>query len=659
MRPLPLAFRQVHLDFHTSEQIRGIGSRFDPEAFARTLLDARVDSVTCFSKCHHGMIYHDTRFPARHPHLELNLLREQIQACHAAGIRVPIYISVGFDEYMAREHPEWLEITAEGKVRGAAPLQPGWRNLCFNTAYVDYVSEQTREVLESFPTDGLFFDIIHQGPCCCAACMRGMAEEGLDPADEAGRRRYAREVTERMKRRLTAEIRALNPHCLLFWNSGHVDPTFRRSLDTFTHLELESLPSGGWGYDHFPLTVRYARNLGLDYLGMTGKFHKTWAGFGEYKNREALEYEAFTALAEGAKVSIGDQLPPDGRLNAATYALIGGVYASVAEKEPWCADATAVAEIAVFNPEALGVHDGRVDTAAGGAYHMLIEAHHQFDLVDAEMDWSRYAVLVLPDKIRLSDSLRARVRAFLHGGGRLIASHQSGLAEERDEFVLPELGVRYVGEAEFSPDYVVPSDAVGAGMARAEQVMYERALYVQPDPRAERLAEIWQPYFDRTYAHFCSHRHSPVERASGYPAMVATEKTVYFAHPIFGSFMRHGVRPYKQLFLNALQRLLPDPMVRSDAPSTAHISVTRQETPRGERTVVHVLHYIPEQRYRDIQTVEAVLPLYNVDLSIRLEREPRAVYLAPERIDLPVSWTGDRAEITIPSVLGHAVVVFE
>ena len=30
-----------------------------------------------------------------------------------------------------------------------------------------------------------------------------------------------------------------------------------------THLELESLPTGGWGYDHFPLSARYAQTLGM------------------------------------------------------------------------------------------------------------------------------------------------------------------------------------------------------------------------------------------------------------------------------------------------------------------------------------------------------------------------------------------------------------
>src|SRR5688572_3283888 len=180
----PLHFRQVHLDFHTSELIPGVGSRFDAGEFVRTLQEARVNSVTCFSKCHHGMIYHDTRFEARHPHLEVNLLREQVEACHAAGIRVPIYISVGFDEFMARRHPEWIEVDRSGQLRGA-PLEARWRKMCLNSPYVDYVSEQTQEVLESFPTDGLFFDILHQYQCCCRWCLQGMREAGLDPEREA------------------------------------------------------------------------------------------------------------------------------------------------------------------------------------------------------------------------------------------------------------------------------------------------------------------------------------------------------------------------------------------------------------------------------------------------------------------------------------------
>ena len=35
-----LRFRQIHLDFHTSELVDGIGAQFDPEEFVRTLKQA-------------------------------------------------------------------------------------------------------------------------------------------------------------------------------------------------------------------------------------------------------------------------------------------------------------------------------------------------------------------------------------------------------------------------------------------------------------------------------------------------------------------------------------------------------------------------------------------------------------------------------------------
>ena len=164
--------------------------------------EARVDSITCFSRCHHGWIYHDTKFPARHPHLTRNLLKEQIEACHNVGIRVPIYITAGWDEYSAREHPERCEVTPEGKLTHNGPLQAGWHKLCFNrTPYVDYVVAQTEEVLQTLPVDGLFFDIIFQGQCCCSACVRDMQAEGLNPGAEVDRKRFAAAVIRRFTAR--------------------------------------------------------------------------------------------------------------------------------------------------------------------------------------------------------------------------------------------------------------------------------------------------------------------------------------------------------------------------------------------------------------------------------------------------------------------------
>src|ERR1700691_3609946 len=90
---------------------------------------------------------------------------------------------------------------------------------------------------------------------------------------------------------------------------------------------------------------RYTRRLGLDYLGMTGRFHRSWGDFGTIRNQAALDYECFRMLAYAGKCSIGDQLHPRGRLVKAVYERIGSTYASVKLKEPWCIGAKAVSEI--------------------------------------------------------------------------------------------------------------------------------------------------------------------------------------------------------------------------------------------------------------------------------------------------------------------------
>ena len=141
MHRFELPFRQVHLDFHTSEHIARVAGGFDPEAFAATLAEAHVESVTCFARCHHGWLYYDSkRFPELvHPGLvERNLLEKQIEACHRRGIRVPVYTTVQWDHKVSREHPEWRIVDEKGAPIGTPVYEPGfYGSLCVNSPYRD------------------------------------------------------------------------------------------------------------------------------------------------------------------------------------------------------------------------------------------------------------------------------------------------------------------------------------------------------------------------------------------------------------------------------------------------------------------------------------------------------------------------------------------
>ena len=90
--------RQVHLDFHTSEHVPGIGSKFDRKQFQACLQKGHVNSITVFAKCHHGWAYFPSETNKIHPHLDFDLLGEMLSACAEIGVQAPVYISAGLDE---------------------------------------------------------------------------------------------------------------------------------------------------------------------------------------------------------------------------------------------------------------------------------------------------------------------------------------------------------------------------------------------------------------------------------------------------------------------------------------------------------------------------------------------------------------------------------
>lgn len=655
MKDYQLRFRQIHLDFHTSEAITGIGAAFDPDEFAETLVKARVDSITCFARGHHGWLFYESeRFPERvHPHLTRDLLAEQIEACHKRDIRVPIYITVQWDHYTANRHPEWLIVDENGQPVGTPLYEAGfYRRLCLNTPYVDWLKAQTLEVLETFDVDGIFFDIVDAFPCSCPWCREGMAAQGLEPSSLADREAYGQQVLDRFREAMSAFVWSHNPDCSIFYNAGHVGPRTRHAANTYSHFELESLPSGGWGYIHFPLTIRYARNLGLDCMGMTGKFHTSWGDFNSFKNQAALEFECFNMLAQGAKCSIGDQLPPDGQICPHVYDLVGAVYSQVEAKEPWCVDAEPVVDMGVMNPEEWTGE--RVPIAAMGAVRILQEGGHQFDILDTKSDLSAYKLVILPDVIPVDGALAAKVQRYLDEGGALLVTGRSGLTEAGDRFALDDLGVELVGDAPYSPDFLMTTGEIGRGLPPTEHVMYQRGLQVKAGAGAQVLMDTVVPYFNRTYKHFCSHRHTPSAGRVGYPGIVRKGQVIYFMHPVFTQYAQNAPRWCKQLVLNAVEALLPEPVLRLQGPSTRMATVNAQ--PAADRLVLHLLHYIPERRGQDFDVLEDVIPVYEIGVSLRAERPVAAVTCVPDGESLTFEQADGRVTFVVPAVRGHQMV---
>ncbi|GLO60643.1 hypothetical protein MACH09_11510 [Vibrio sp. MACH09] len=654
-----IAYRQVHLDFHTSQHIPNVGAAFDKQQFANVFVDACVNSVTCFARCHHGYMYYPSKRNSERIHPTLtnkSLLVDQIQALRDKGIRVPIYTTVQWDEYISIHNPEWHVIGEQGEMTEGLYEPTFRRALCVNTPYRAWLKEHIVELFETFPVTGLFLDIVKVIDCSCRWCRADMKAKGLNPSQKDDRMVFAVTMMKEFKQDMSAHIRSFNQDCEIFYNQGHIAPDIRESIEHYSHLEVESLPTGEWGYGHFPAVVRYARTLGHDFIGMTGKFHTSWGDMHSFKNQAALEFEVFHMLAMNGKCSIGDQLHPNGQPSKATYDLIGEVYRQVKDVEPWCVAAKAKTDIGVLNPEEFTLTVEFWDQAKvlHGVTRILVEGGHQFDIIDSKADFEQYKLLILPDEVPVDETLDRQLRHFCEQGGKVIATYKSGLKPEEQAFSSDLFGVSYIGDAPFSPDYLLPSDSIGKHLQKTEHVMYQKGLEVSMLPTSEVLCNVITPYFNRTWQHFCSHMHTPSSGQVGYPGVVKSGNVIYFCHPVFNQFVQNAPIWVKHMVLDAIDNLLPEPLLRHNGPSSLIAALNTQQD--QHRDVLHLLHYIPERKSDDTLIIEDVIPIYNLDISIKYDADIKSINLVPQNIELEFRKEKDRVIFSVRKLTGHQMV---
>lgn len=536
----------VHLDFHTSPLIEGIGEKFNKEEFAKTLKKANVDSITVFAKCHHGYTYYPSTVSTMHPHLKFNLLQEQIDACHSVGIKAPIYITMGWSQKDAYEHPEWqhVDFWTKAPVRfGTVPtpdMDPetplydcSWATLCPVGGYSEHLKAITEEVCQKFDvSDGVFYDICFmKDACVCDACKAGMKERGLNPDNYEDARKYYREKRIEFFTELNEIVHKYNKDAHIFYNGG-ADMNRPEYGVVQSHFELEDLPTAWGGYDFMPIRAKYFEKFGKFYLGMTGKFHHAWGEFGGFKNKEALRYECADMVSIGASISVGDHLHPNGLIDKSTYDIIGHAFDYVTKIEKYSENTKAYTDVAIW----MGHTDGDL-----GASKILQIMHLEFDAIESGDDLSKYNLVILPDKVKLTEEDKKALVEYTNRGGKIVCSYESGFEE---------IGIEKIEPSKFDIDYIeCPIDEVTTPF-----LSYASAYKTKC--KAEVLATVREPYFSRTAGHFCGHKNTPFkDDVAEYPALVKAENVMYFAHPIFSSYNSTGNYILQKYIIRAIENI--------------------------------------------------------------------------------------------------------
>jgi putative glycosyl hydrolase-like family 6 (GHL6) protein len=658
----PMPPRQVHLDFHTSEQIPDIGARFSKENFQQALKLARLNSINIFAKGHHSMSYYPTKVGTMHPNLDFDLLGAEIAACHEIGVECPIYFTVGWSSNDAEEHPEWCAREKDGAFSVSnydllsKPDDPkpytSWKLLCPSGDYHDHVMAQVDEIVTNYDVDGFFFDIYQiEHACYCHNCRRRMKADGVDIEDrEAVIGNFARQYRDHMED-LRGLIAKHHPEATVFFNGTTKTArpwNFEYKLYGFnTHQDLEDLPTTWGGYDKLPMHAKLHLELGWPVTAMSGKFHKAWGEFGGFKHPDALRYEAAAMIAFGAACNIGDQMHPSGEMDLETYRLIGEAFEYVEQIEDYGLPGIPYSKLGLWFTNDFEADDGVAS--------LLLDIHYDFRIANEE-NLSAFDTVVIGSARSLTPAQGAALDQFVGRGGKLLVIERGALLAGEDRLAL-DIGASYIGAANYRMDYTIVGPSLTEDMVTTPFLNYNSGLRVRPGQGTEVLARIREPYFDRTYASYSSHRDTPYRLEDAvHPAVTREGNVVYLAHALDRQYKTHGLRLHRQLFQNALDLIYTEPTLTTDLPSTARVSLLHQ--PARNRYVAHLL-YAPPIHRGEVESIEDMPPLYEVPVELRVPQTVKKAYTIPGKNELEITAADGSAKVTVPKFQMHTAVVFE
>ena len=594
--------RCIDIDFHYPERARELLTSVRPEEFPRLVKQANADWIMVYGKDHWGNCYHNTRVGHKHPLVQGDLLGEWLAAARREGLTTSVFFSIMWDEWVIKQHPEWLALDAEGKRKR---WYGSWTFICLNSPYRDYVFAHIGEIVQNYDFDAIFVDPFNgrlgvNSPCYCKYCQ------------DLWRHRYSGEIP----RELRGEDKARYMDFRDWWFGNllrqvrevvkkpgkdiQLTHIYGTIMDHDDYLNVEGDP---FGQDYYTNTIKtkiyraYAKGRPLQVL--TERFNRYWDF--TMKSPNQLTWEAASIFSHGVGMMIVDNADLRGEIFPEVYKVLGDVYAHVQPIEAAVRDSRPYAEVALLfsdrdeelqqEPLASLAQDKHRATIYRthipdfvGAYKLLNEAHLPFDVMvlpqlSPEM-LANYKVLIVPNIVHLNPEQIEIIQAWVKGGGNLVFTYNTATRDEHTRLL--DSAHRLFGLVDWTLE-----DPYGAAFAKPPQPINElryirinhELAYLPSRSDWEPLAKVVLTALERTENTWATHNEIPGDETD-YPAIVVGRHGqghyAYFAFRFLLEALEQDLRGYREMFLRTMSRFY-EPESKVEAPRSVEAVYQRTD----------------------------------------------------------------------------------
>ncbi len=578
-------------------------------------------------------------------------------------------------------HPDWFALDKAGQRMKENTLEELYVTCMNGPYYWEFIPEIIREIHSLYDVDGIFCSEWdgRRRICYCPRCKTMFHKAtgyhlpaAASPMDMAWKKwiMWHESRLEALWQHGDSVTKAAKPGTT--WMGNHSDKGFLADYADMINVDNQSRRG------HTPLWVVSERGKRMRAItrGKKPYFHIfSTNSYSRHSAKPEAEHRLYIADAV-----LADSRP--------WFTIIGGVQADKRQfgpladmyqwhhaNEDYLRNRQSLAEVAIayydrqrFLPPGRGNGD-----AFRGTYYALIRGRITFDLVHArrmdEESLAQYKLLILPDMAALSESEAEDIRRFVNRGGALVATYETGLYDEwgerREQGLIDDLlGVSSrwpsIGPLSHSYSCLHGEHPLLDGIENTAFTL--NGGHLSPVKAAkgvnDSIITLLPPY--PTY---------PPETAfnrisdSGTPLALLSEgsegqgRRVYWPGGIDSLVWSMNSPDNCQLLLNSIRWSFPeDQPVEISGPGLVEMHLYGQE----ENLQVHMVNLTNPDIWN--APVRELLPVGKQKISVRIPEgktiSGEAKCLVSGRT-LPVSQSDNRAEVELPDILDHEIVVFD
>ena len=587
-------------------------------------------------------------------------------------------------------HPDWIHVGADGEPRRHWASPEMWVTCALGPYNFDFMTEVKREIASRYRPDGIFINRWDgSGQCYCAHCRASFrAATGhelprtADPKDPA-RRAYILWRQDRLFdlwRRWDAEVRAIVPDSCVIPNTGGgatssldmvkigaLAPTLM--ADHQARRGVTPPWANGKRGKEFRATMGAKPIVGIFSVGLEEPYR--WKD--SVQSAAEIRLWAIDGIANGLRPwftkfagSVNDPrwLKP-----------VEELYAWCAANERYLREERPLARVGLVYSQqsAWFVGGDRLEDAANGWYHALVEARVPFEMVhDRLLDAEHLAplqTLILPNIVALSDAQCAQLRAFVERGGGLVVTHETSLHDEwgarRTDFGLADLlGVRYAGRTEgpMRNAYLrlehdaAPGHPLLAGLEGAPRIIHGvHRVDVAPTARFAAPPLTLVPSYPDLPMEKVYPRVPRTDIAQAYLREVGRGRVVYFPWDVDRTFWEILDVDHGTLMRNAVAWATNEPpVVTVGGPGVLDVTAWRQ----ARSVTIHLVNLTNPMMMKG--PIRETIPLGARAVRVRLAGErARRVRLLVAGTAPAFRQSGEWVEVTVPAIHEHEVVAID